>query len=307
MTSHAPKIWHNGNIIPWENATIHVMSHGLHYGSGVFEGIKCYEGAKTTLIFRLKDHIDRLFQSAKIHNIEIPFSKIELVEACKELIIINKIKSGYIRPIAFYGYDTLGVHPKSCPVETSIAVFNWGEYLGEGALKKGVKITISPWRKFHSSSFPTVAKASGQYLNSMLAAKDAKEKGFDEALLLNHEGTIAEGAGQNIFIVKNNHIYTNTEQASILMGITRETVIDIAKFEGIPVLFEALSLGQLFSADEAFFTGTASEVTPIREVDGRIINNGKPGPITKILQKKYLDLVKGKSKEFKSWLTDVNL
>ena len=307
MTSHAPKIWHNGNIIPWENATIHVMSHGLHYGSGVFEGIKCYESAKTTLIFRLKDHIDRLFQSAKIHNIEIPFSKIELVEACKELIIINKIKSGYIRPIAFYGYDTLGVHPKSCPVETSIAVFNWGEYLGEGALKKGVKITISPWRKFHSSSFPTVAKASGQYLNSMLAAKDAKEKGFDEALLLNHEGTIAEGAGQNIFIVKNNHIYTNTEQASILMGITRETVIDIAKLEGIPVLFEALSLGQLFSADEAFFTGTASEVTPIREVDGRIINNGKPGPITKILQKKYLDLVKGKSKEFKSWLTDVNL
>ena len=307
MTSHAPKIWHNGNIIPWENATIHVMSHGLHYGSGVFEGIKCYKGAKATLIFRLKDHIDRLFQSAKIHNIEIPFSKIELAEACKELIIINKIKSGYIRPIAFYGYDTLGVHPKSCPVETSIAVFNWGEYLGEGALKKGVKITISPWRKFHSSSFPTVAKASGQYLNSMLAAKDAKEKGFDEALLLNHEGTIAEGAGQNIFIVKNNHIYTNTEQASILMGITRETVIDIAKLEGIPVLFEALSLGQLFSADEAFFTGTASEVTPIREVDGRIINDGKPGPITKILQKKYLDLVKGKSKEFKSWLTNVNL
>ena len=202
MTSHAPKIWHNGNIIPWENATIHVMSHGLHYGSGVFEGIKCYKGAKATLIFRLKDHIDRLFQSAKIHNIEIPFSKIELVEACKDLIIINKIKSGYIRPIAFYGYDTLGVHPKSCPVETSIAVFNWGEYLGEGALKKGVKITHSPWRKFHSSSFPTVAKASGQYLNSMLAAKDAKEKGFDEAILLNQEGTIAEGAGQNIFIVK---------------------------------------------------------------------------------------------------------
>ena len=307
MASHAPKIWHNGKIIPWDNARIHVMSHGLHYGSGVFEGIKCYKGVNSTLIFRLKDHIERLFQSAKIHNIEIPFTKIELIDACKDLIIINRIESGYIRPIAFYGYDTLGVHPKSCPVETSIAVFNWGEYLGEGALEKGVKVTISPWRKFHSSSFPTIAKASGQYLNSMLAAKDAKEKGFDEAVLLNQEGTIAEGAGQNIFIVKNDHIYTNTEQSSILMGITRETVIDIAKFEGIPVLFEALSLGQLFSADEAFFTGTASEVTPIREVDGRIISNGKPGPITKILQKKYLDLVRGKSKEFKSWLTGVNL
>ncbi len=306
MPNHSKLMWHNGKIIPWEKGTTHVMSHGLHYGSGIFEGIKCYKSNNGSVLFRLEDHIKRFFDSAKIHKIVIPFSKQELMEACKDLIKVNKIANGYIRPIAFYGYDTLGVHPKMCPVITSIGVFNWGEYLGEGALENGVRVTISPWRKFHSSSFPTTAKASGQYLNSMLAVRDAKEKGFDEALLLNQEGTIAEGAGQNIFIVKNNQLHTNIENASILMGITRDTVINIAFKENIFVNLESLSLGQLFSADEVFFTGTASEITPISEVDGRIIGEGKPGKITKFLQKKYFNLVNGKSKGFRKWTTLVN-
>jgi len=303
MSNHSKLMWHNGKIIPWGEGTTHVMSHGLHYGSGIFEGIKCYNSDNGPVLFRLEDHIKRLFESAKIHKIVIPFSINELVEACKELIKVNKIVNGYIRPIAFYGYDTLGVHPQMCPVTTSIAVFNWGEYLGKGALENGVRVTISPWRKFHSSSLPTIAKASGQYLNSMLAVRDAKEKGFDEALLLNQEGTIAEGAGQNIFIVKNNQIHTNIENSSILMGITRDTVINIARNEKISINLESLSIGQLFSADEAFFTGTASEITPIREIDGRKISNGRPGEITKFLQKKYLTLVHGKYRVFKDWLT----
>ena len=303
MSNHSNLMWHNGEIIKWENGTTHVMSHGLHYGSAVFEGIKCYNGFQGPTLFRLKDHIVRLFNSAKIHNIIIPFTVQELISACEELIIVNKILNGYIRPIAFYGYDTLGVHPQRCPVTTSVAVFDWGEYLGEGALEKGVRVTISPWRKFHSSSFPTTAKASGQYINSMLAARDAKEKGFDEALLLNQEGTISEGAGQNIFIVKNNQLHTNIESSSILMGITRDTVIRIAESENMVINLEPLSLGQLFSADEVFFTGTASEITPIREVDGRKVGEGKPGPITKNIQKKYLDLVHGRMKGFKEWLT----
>ena len=294
MSKHSNVMWHNGKLINWEEGTTHVMSHGLHYGSAVFEGIKCYNGSKGATLFRLKDHMKRLFNSANIHNIAIPFTLEELTKACEELIIVNKILNGYIRPIAFYGYDTLGVHPQSCPVTTSIAVFNWGEYLGKGALEKGVRVTISPWRKFHSSSFPTTAKASGQYINSMLAARDAKEKGFDEALLLNQEGTIAEGAGQNIFIVKNNQLHTNIESSSILMGITRDTVIGIAESENMVINLEPLSLGQLFSADEVFFTGTASEITPIREVDGRKVGEGQQGPVTKNIQKKYLDLVHGR-------------
>ena len=307
MPSHSKLMWHNGKIIPWEQGTTHVMSHGLHYGSGIFEGIKCYISDNGSVLFRLEDHIKRLFDSAKIHKIVIPFSNNELVEACKELIKVNRIVSGYIRPIVFYGYDTLGVHPKACPVTTSIAVFNWGEYLGKGALENGVRVTISPWRKFHSSSFPTTAKASGQYLNSMLAVRDAKEKGFDEALLLNQDGDIAEGAGQNIFIVKDNQLHTNIENASILMGITRDSVINIARKEKISINLESLSIGQLFSADEVFFTGTASEITPVREIDGRKIGNGMPGKVTKLLQQKYLNLVHGKTEAFKNWLTLIKL
>jgi len=303
MSNHCNLIWYNGKIVPFQDATTHVMSHVLHYGSGVFEGIKCYSTPNGPGIFKLEEHIARLFESAKIYKMIIPYTPEELSQACLELVAKNKIDSGYIRPIAFYGYETLGVHPKECPVSVSIGIFDWGSYLGEGALENGVRVTISPWRKFQSTSFPTVAKASGQYLNSLLAVQDAKAKGFDEALLLNHEGTIAEGAGQNIFIINDGELYTNAEDSCILMGITRETLIYLAKEMGITVHVGKSSLGQLFNADEAFFCGTASEVTPICEVDGRVIGNGAIGTLTQNLQKIYIDIVHGKSSNYQHWLT----
>jgi branched-chain amino acid aminotransferase len=281
------------------------MSHGLHYGSGIFEGIKCYTTAGGPAIFKAEEHINRFFTSAKIYRMHIPFGKADLLKGCLDIIKDNGIENGYIRPVAFYGYDTLGVHPRECPIEVSIGAFDWGAYLGQDALVQGVRVTVSPWRKFHSSSFPTTAKANGQYLNSMLAVQDAKSKGFDEGLLLNQEGTIAEGAGQNIFLVKNGKVYTNEEDSSILMGITRETVIRIAKDLGFKVRIGRLSVGQLLSADEAFFTGTASEVTPIRELDQRVVGSGGRGPITEKLQSAYLDAVHGRNPKYGSWLTYV--
>lgn len=306
MSGETKYLWMDGEIKNWDDGSIHVMSHALHYGSSFFEGIKCYETAKGPAVFRLKEHMDRLQQSAAIYNMHLPYNSIELCDAVQDLIKANQLKSCYIRPIAFYGYDTLGVHPKKCPVQMAIATFNWGAYLGDGALENGVKVTISPWRKFHSSSLPTVAKAGGQYLNSILAAQDAQEKGFDEGLLLNGDGNIAEGAGQNIFIVKNNTLYTNTEDSSILMGITRETVIELIKDLGYSLQIGKLSLGQLFNADEAFFTGTATEVTPIREVDRRIIGDGKPGPVTNQIQALYFDVIKGKELKYEAWLTYIH-
>jgi len=305
MPTHCKKIWFNGKIVPWDQATTHVMSHGIHYGSGTFEGIKCYQTENGPALFKLQEHIQRMFTSAKIYRMNIPFSPADIEQGCLDIVRENAIENGYIRPVAFYGYDTLGVHPQNCPVVFSIGAFDWGAYLGQEALEKGVRITVSPWRKFHSSSFPTVAKANGQYLNSMLAVQDAHEKGFAEALLLNQEGTIAEGAGQNIFLVKNGTIYTNEEDSSILMGITRDTIINLARDNGIRVKVSRLSLGQLFGADEAFFTGTASEVTPIREVDGRQVGNGGRGPLTQKLQSMYFDLVHGRLPQYKEWLTAV--
>ncbi len=306
MPNHSEKIWFNGKIVDWNQATTHVMSHGLHYGSGVFEGMKCYTTEDGPAIFKLEEHIDRFFTSAKIYRMDLPYSKAELLSACMDVIKENGIENGYIRPIAYYGYDTLGVHPKDCPVEVSIGAFDWGAYLGQDALVKGVRVTVSPWRKFHSSSFPTTAKANGQYLNSLLAVQDAKSKGFDEGLLLNQEGTIAEGAGQNIFLIKNGKLYTNAEDSSILMGITRETLIHLARDLGFRVKVGRLSVGQLLSADEAFFTGTASEVTPIRELDHRVVGSGGRGPITEKLQAAYMDIVHGRNSKYKSWLTYVH-
>jgi branched-chain amino acid aminotransferase len=306
MPAHCEKIWFNGKIVPWDQATTHVMSHGIHYGSGVFEGIKCYQTENGPALFRLEDHIQRMFTSTKIYQINMPYTQEEIVQACIDIVKANGIENGYIRPVTFYGYDSLGVHPKDCPVMFSIGAFDWGAYLGQEALEKGVRITVSPWRKFHSSSLPTVAKANGQYINSMLAVQDAKTKGFDEALLLNQEGTIAEGAGQNIFLVKNGVIYTNEEDSSILMGITRETIIGLARDNGIRVKVGRLSLGQLLSADEAFFTGTASEVTPIREIDAREVGNGGRGEITQKMQSMYFDLVHGRLPKYSHFLTSVS-
>ena len=307
MADQSKYIWFNGNIIPWVDAKIHVMSHVLHYGSGVFEGIKCYSTDNGPAIFRLNNHITRLFQSANKYNIIIPFSEEDIINASIDIVNRNQFTDCYIRPIAFYGYDTLGVDPKKCPVEVAIASFYWGAYLGEEGLINGVNITISPWKKLSLKSFPASAKASGQYMNSMLAVQDARNRGYDEALMLNHDGNIAEGSGQNIFIVKDKKIYTNDVNASILMGITRESVIQLCKDLNYLVEITDISQEMLMSADEAFFTGSATEITPISTVDDRPISDGKPGSITLKLKELYTRIVHGEESQYNSWLTFVNL
>jgi len=305
MADQSKLIWFNGEIIPWEEANIHVMSHVIHYGSGVFEGIKCYNTDSGPAIFRLEDHVKRLILSGEKYGLKIPFTIEELVKGCIDIVDLNGFENCYIRPIAFYGYDTLGVHPKDCPVEVAIASFFWGAYLGEDGIENGVNITVSPWKKLSLDAFPPSAKASGQYLNSMLAVQDARSRGYDEALLINHDGYIAEGSGQNIFIVKDGHVYTNGENASILMGITRESIIQLCEDSNIPITITDLSQDILNSADEAFFTGTASEVTPIASVDDLSIGNGIPGQITLHLKDKYLNIIHGRDSQYKHWLTHV--
>ena len=303
MADQSKFIWFNGEIIPWEDANIHVMSHVLHYGSAVFEGIKCYNSENGPAIFRLEDHIKRLFISGEKYGLVIPYTVNELTKACVEIVAVNDFENCYIRPIAFYGYDTLGVHPKDCPVEVAIASFFWGAYLGEDGVQNGVNITVSPWKRLSLEAFPTSTKASGQYLNSMLAVQDARERGYDEALLLNQNGNIAEGSGQNIFIVKDNKVITNGENASILMGITRETIIQLSKDMGIEVQIIDITQEMLLNADEAFFTGTASEITPIASIDDVPFGDGTPGQITLQLKEKYLNIIHGRDSQYKNWLT----
>ena len=303
MTDYSKHIWYNNEIIEWDNANTHVMSHVIHYGSGVFEGIKCYNTHKGPAIFRLEDHVDRLYESAKVYGIKIPFDKQTIFDGCIDTVNKNALSDCYIRPIAFYGYDTLGVNPKDCPVNVAIATFFWGAYLGDKGLSKGVDICLSPFEKFSYKAIPSTAKASGQYLNSMLSVNYAKDKGYDEGLLLDSRGFIAEGSGQNIFIVKSGKVYTNDEKSSILLGITRETIIQLCKEIGVEIIIKDLSLDELIDADEAFFTGTASEVTPIVSLDDKKINSGEIGEITRQLKQLYMDIILGKSEKHLPWLT----
>ena len=280
MSDYAKYIWYNSNIVPWEEANTHVMSHVLHYGSGVFEGIKCYKTLKGPSIFRLQDHIDRLFNSAALYRMKIDISKKEIINGCKEIVEANNLSECYIRPIVFYGYDTLGVNPKKCPLNIAIASFYWGAYLGEEGIVNGVNVTISPYQKISYKSMPTTAKASGQYMNSLLAVTDAKNRGYDEAILLNAEGNVAEGSGQNLFYVKDGIVHTNDEKSSILLGITRESILTICKNLNIETKVHNFSLENLLSADEVFFTGTASEVTPVRSIEDNLILDGGVGELT---------------------------
>ena len=305
--NHTEFIWLDGKLRPWAAGSTHVMSHTLHYGSGCFEGIRCYEAEAGPAIFRLRDHIVRLKASAALYKINVPYDVDTIVDACLQVVRENKLRSSYIRPIVYYGFDTLGVHPNSCPVHVAIACFNWGAYLGEDGLNNGVKITVSPWRKFHHSSMPSTAKANGQYLNSMLAVQEARERGFDEALLLNMEGNIAEGSGQNLFLVKDGELFTNDADSSILLGITRDTVIQMAHDQGIPVNIGTLTLEQMYAADEAFFTGTATEVTPIRQVDEHEIGSGAAGELTKEFRNNYFDIVFGRNNAYNHWLEYVKV
>ena len=304
-------IWMNGEIVRGQDAVVHVSVHTLHLGSGVFEAMRCYDSKEGPVVFQLDAHLDRLFASARTHQIDIPYSKDELAEAVCETVVCNNLTTCYVRLLVYHGGGSLSVLPRSCPVEVAILCWPMNGYLGAGALENGVRVTVSPWTKFHSSMMPTTAKACGQYLNSILATREAVSRGFDEALLLDVHGNIAEGASENIFLVKDRRLRTNDEQSSILMGITRDSVIQIAGNLGYTVDVGLMKLDDLWNADEAFFTGTAVEITPICEVDGTIIGNGRIGPITAEIQRAFFDVTSGKTagkhSDYTSWLHPVEV
>lgn len=295
----------NGEVIPWGDATLHVSTHALHYGSGVFEGLRCYETTDGPAIFRLDAHLERLYASGEVYGIEIPYSREVLTEGVCEVVRRNGFSSCYVRPICYFGSDTLGVHPRQCPVEVAIMAWPWAAYLGDEGVAQGVRVTVSPWRKFQSRMMPTTAKACGQYLNSMLAVRDAVARGYAEALLLDADGNLAEGSGENLFIVRDRQLLTNDERHSILLGITRDAVLRIASDLGYRVEIRELHLDDLLSADEAFFTGTAAEVTPIREVDGTIIGRGTRGPVTGEIQQVFFAATAGQDPRYQDWLHHV--
>lgn len=297
-------IWYDGKLVPWRDATTHVLTHSLHYGLAVFEGVRAYNTVEGTAIFRLQDHTERLFNSAHIYRMKIPFTPEELNEAQKEVVRANKLESAYIRPIAFYGAEKMGVSPIGAKVHVSIAAWPWGAYLGADGLEQGIRVKTSSHARHHVNVSMCRAKYSGTYANSILANMEATEHGYDEGLLLDVDGFVAEGPGENLFIVKKGCIY-EPEIASALVGITRDTLITLAAEFGYEVKSRRLTRDDVYIADEAFFTGTAAEVTPIREVDGRTIGDGKRGPVTAKLQKAFFDLVAGKDKKHAEWLTPV--
>ena len=300
------KIWFNGTFVDWKEAKVHVLVHGLHYGCGVFEGIRCYATDKGSFIFRLKEHVDRMFQSAAAYDMELPYTKEELKEAIKGTVRINGLDACYIRPIAFFGYHHLGLNPTGCPVDCAIAVWPWGAYLGEEAAEGGIRCTISPWRRIDPSTLPVTAKAVGHYLNSILASLDAKKRGFGEAILLDTKGYVAEGPGENIFIVKHGTLYTPKADTSILPGITRASVIELARDMGYEVMEKLITKEELLNADEAFFTGTAAEMAPIRQIDTVTIGEGKKGAVTSVLQSKFFNVLKAYEEKYMKWLDPVN-
>jgi branched-chain amino acid aminotransferase len=304
MIDKTEKIWMDGKFVDWDEATVHVLTHTLHYGLGVFEGIRCYETRKGSAIFRLGEHIERLFDSAHIFMMEIPYSQSEIRDAIVETIKVNKVKECYIRPLVYIGYGAMGLFPRENPIRVSIAVWPWGAYLGETGLESGIRIKTSSFIRNHVNSNMSRGKVCGYYVNSQLAKKEAVSCGYDEAMLLDTEGYVSEGSGENIFIVRNGRLKT-TPLTSILEGITRDSIIRIAKDEKIEVVEERFTRDELYIADEAFFTGTAAEVTPIREADGRVIGNGKRGKISEKLQRIFFSAVKGKNKKYESWLTKI--
>jgi branched-chain amino acid aminotransferase len=295
-------IWQDGEFVDWDDAQTHVLTHSLHYGTAVFEGVRCYDTADGPAIFRWDEHLDRLFDSAKVLDLEIQHSREELTEATKTLIREQELHSCYIRPLVFYGYKQLGVSPGECPTETIVACWPWGAYLGEDAIENGVDVMVSSWRKHASSQIPTNVKATGPYLNSMLAGEEARRNGYVEAIVLNKEGKVAEGPGENIFMINDGEIYTTGLAESILDGITRNTVIRLARDLGYTVHEDtAISRGELYTADELFFSGTAAEVTPIRSVDDTEVGNGSRGPVTEEIQQQFFDLVAGELGGYDEW------
>lgn len=303
MSENPSKIWFDGELVPWEEANIHILTHTLHYGLGVFEGIRAYhcENGKTA-VFKLDEHIKRLFDSCHIANIKVPFDHETLKNATIELLKVNELKEAYIRPIVFIGNGTMGVNPQDNPIRVAIAAWPWGAYLGDDGLSKGIRVKISSFTRMDVNSFMTKAKICGNYVNSVFAKTEAISLGFDEAIMLDTDGYVAEGSGENVFIVRNGIVKT-PPLTSILEGITRNCIFDIAEDENIKVVEQRFTRDEFYTADEVFLTGTAAEITPIREADGRKIGNGLPGKITKRLQKRFFNTIKGKDKKFESCLT----
>jgi branched-chain amino acid aminotransferase len=300
-------IWQNGELVAWEDAKVHVLTHGLHYGTGVFEGIRAYETEQGPAIFRHRDHLTRLFKSAELYYMPIPFTPEELRRATHELISANGLSECYIRPLAFRGYGQLGLYPLDCPVEVVIAAWSWGAYLGEDGKKKGIRAKVSSWRRISHDSLIPHAKASGQYLNSVLAKVEASKAGYQEAILLDSRGFVCEGSGENIYIVHDGEILTPPQTASILDGINRKSIIQIARDLGYTVVERDLARAELYLADEVFMTGTAAELCPVREIDDHTIGSGEPGPITAELERVFDNALHGRDPRYLDWLDVVKV
>ncbi|MDZ7771068.1 MAG: branched-chain-amino-acid transaminase [Woeseiaceae bacterium] len=304
----AKLIWMNGRMIPWQEASVHVMAHALHYGSSVFEGIRVYKTPDGPKVFRLTDHMQRLFDSAAIYRMPIPYPRDELIDVCKQVIVANDLKNGaYIRPIALRGYGDIGLAPKpDHPVDVAIAAWEWGAYLGADGLEQGVDVCISSWQRVAPNTVPALAKAGGNYLSSQLISTEAKRLGFAEGIALSTDGTVSEGAGENLFVIKNGRIITPPSTASILTGITRDSVIKLAAQHGMTVVEQSILREALYLADELFFTGTAAEITPIRSVDNITIGAGHRGPVTTKLQDAFFGLFNGTTEDKYGWLEPVD-
>ena len=304
--TEANYIWFDGALRPWRDATVHVLSHALHYGSSFFEGIRVYDTPAGPCGFRIEDHVERLFDSAAIYACAIPYSHDELLAACDAVIVENGLTSAYVRPIVFYGYGDIGVFPsKATPVQVAVAAFPWGAYLGDAARESGVDVCVSSWRRVAPGTIPAAAKAGGNYLSSILISGEAKARGLAEGIGLDASGLVSEGAGQNLFVVRKGRIHTPPASASILQGITRDTVIRLAEDEGLDVVEEPMPRETLYVADEIFFTGTATEIMPVRSVDGRLVKTGGRGPVTKRLEDRFFGLFDGTTEDRRGWLRPI--
>jgi branched-chain amino acid aminotransferase len=299
------KVWMNGQYVNWDDARIHVLSHVVHYGSAIFEGQRCYKTPKGPACFRLKEHTDRLFNSAKIYRMKIPFTKEEINEAILNLIAINRLDACYVRPVVYRGYDSLGVDPRKCPVDVAIAVWPWGDYLGKKAAEEGASVCVSSWHRPAANTFPMMAKAGANYMNSQLIKVEAMDRGYDEGIALDVHGMVSEGSGENIFIVMRGSLVTPSFESSILPGITRRTVIRLAEEIGVKVIEEPMPREALYIAEEVFFTGSAAEITPITKIDDIEVGDGKPGQITMKLRRRFKEVVQGEVEDTHGWLTYV--
>jgi len=297
-----PFIWFDGQLVPWDEARVHVLAHGLHYGTGAFEGIRVYATADGPAAFRLSDHMARMVGSAKAFRIPLPWSAEDLVKAALEVVRANEMKACYLRPIVFLGAGSLGLNPTGAISHTAIAAWEWGAYLGKTALEEGARVRVSSWRRISAEALIPNAKGTGQYINSVMAKQEAISAGYDESLLLNHEGYVVEGSGQNLFLVEDGQVVTPPSTSGALEGITRDTVMRILADDGHPVSEAIVTRSDLYYADEAFFTGTAAEVTPIREIDDRPVGEGKPGPVTRRAQELFMKAVTGELEAYRDWL-----